>query len=74
MPSISSISYENKWYQVSAGLDKHIYIYIYIYICIYMCVCVYIYIYIYVYMLKRQICSESDNMIEIYGKLDKSNT
>ena len=31
-------------------------------------------IYIYIYTLKRYICSETDCMIEIFGKLDKSNT
>ena len=47
------------WYQI-----PFIYIYIYIYISVCVCVCV----------LKRLICSEPDSMIEICGKLDKSNT
>ena len=47
---------------------------VYVHVCIYVCVSVYIYIYIYIYIYFEMIdCGESDNIIEICGKLDKSN-
>ena len=43
-------------------------VYIYVYMCVYRGVYVCIYMYICIY------CGESDSMIEIRGKFDKSNT
>ena len=43
----------------------------YVYVCMYVCMCIYIYIYIYNEMMG---CGESNGMIEICRKLDKSNT
>ena len=56
------------------------------YVCVCVCVCthiqtIYIYIYIYIYIhththvyVETIDCGEFDSMIEIYGKLDESNT
>ena len=51
------------------------YIYIYVCVCVCVCVCVYIYIYIYIYIYSKMVdYGESDKMMKIIGKVDKSDS